>query len=209
FFLVLLQPPTSTLFPYTTLFRSAAALGYIDPLEERGDDLPQLGQHQIRIGAYLLQRMGTHAQQELLVRLPGAVDAYVRRRRRGQHAAQGVERLGPDRHAIDGLGLGRVAREFPFVERAQLREPGPVGVEASIERRHVALAERAGQLGRYVVAVPAVGAVVVGDVAGRLLQVGHEAAPLQDLGQDVRRALARQVHTPELGHRVVAVFDEP
>ena len=48
----------------------------------------------------------------------------------------------------------------------------------------------------------------VGDVAGGLLEVGHEPAPLEHLGQDVGRALARQVHAAELGHRVVAVLEE-
>ena len=50
--------------------------------------------------------------------------------------------------------------------------------------------------------------VVVGDVAGRLLEVGHEPAPLEHLGEHVRRLLAGQVHAAELGHRVVAVLEE-
>jgi len=39
--------------------------------------------------------------------------------------------------------------------------------------------------------------VVVGHVAGGLLEVGHEAAPLEDLGQDVRGLLTGEVHTAE------------
>ena len=49
---------------------------------------------------------------------------------------------------------------------------------------------------------------VVRDVAGRLLEVGHEPAPLEDLGEQVRRLLARQVHASELGDGVVAVLEE-
>ena len=50
--------------------------------------------------------------------------------------------------------------------------------------------------------------MVVGDVARRLLQVRHQAAPLEHLGQHVRSLLARQVDAAELGHRIVAVLDE-
>ena len=68
---------------------------------------------------------------------------------------------------------------------------------------------RVEDLGRAVVAVLAVGqALVVRDVTGRLLQVGHEAAPLEHLGQHVRGLLAGEVDAAELGHRIVAVLDE-
>ena len=63
-------------------------------------------------------------------------------------------------------------------------------------------------LGVAVVAVAAAEAGVVGDVAGRLLEVGHEPAPLEDLGEQVRRLLAGEVHAAELGDRVVAVLEE-
>src|SRR5438093_1883943 len=152
--------------------------------------------------------MGPHPEQELLVALAGPVDAHVRCRRRGQEAAEGVEGLGADGHPVDALGLGRVARELPLEERAKLREPDPVDVEATVERRDVALAQRPGELGRDVVAIGSLRLVVVGNVARRLLEIGHETAPLEDLGQEVRGALARQVHAAELSHRVVAVLDE-
>ena len=51
-------------------------------------------------------------------------------------------------------------------------------------------------------------AVGVGDVAGRLLEVGHQPAPLEDLGEQVRDALAGEVHAAELGDGVVAVLEE-
>ena len=44
-----------------------------------------------------------------LERLAAAVDADVRQRRRGQHAAHRIERLGPGRLAEDEVAVGRVA----------------------------------------------------------------------------------------------------
>ena len=68
------------------------------------------------------------------------------------------------------------------------------------------------QLCVAVVAVAAPGVagerLVVGDVAGRLLQVGGEAAALQDLGEDVGYPLAGDVGAADLGDRVVAVAEE-
>ena len=57
-------------------------------------------------------------------------------------------------------------------------------------------------------AIATADARVVGDVARALLEVAHQAAPLEHLGEDVRCLLARQVHTTELRHRVVAVLEE-
>ena len=59
---------------------------------------------------------------------------------------------------------------------------------------------------RPVVAVRAAGPVGVGDVAGGLLQVAGQPPPLEHLGQDVRRALHRDVGAAELGDGVVAVL---
>jgi hypothetical protein len=64
------------------------------------------------------------------------------------------------------------------------------------------------ELGRHVIAPVAARAIRVRDVAGGLLEVGHEPAPLEHLGQDIGRALAGEVHAAELGHGVVAVFRE-
>src|SRR5687767_15999566 len=49
---------------------------------------------------------------------------------------------------------------------------------------------------------------VVGDVARGLLEVGREPRPLEDLREDVRDPLARDVRAAELRHRVVAVAEE-
>jgi hypothetical protein len=59
-----------------------------------------------------------------------------------------------------------------------------------------------------VVAVAATGLVVVGDVAGRLLEVGGEPAPLDALGEQVRDVFEGDVRPAELRHRVVAVLGE-
>jgi hypothetical protein len=84
-----------------------------------------------------------------------------------------------------------------------------VGVEQAVHVPHVAGA----QVGLQDVGVPVVpeapaDAGVVGDVAGRLLEVGHEPTPLQDLGEDVRGLLTGEVDTAQLGDRVVAVVVE-
>ena len=62
--------------------------------------------------------------------------------------------------------------------------------------------------GRPQVAVAALQPRVVRDVAGRLLEVRHQPAPLEDLGEQVRRLLAREVDAAELGDGVVAVLEE-
>ena len=64
-------------------------------------------------------------------------------------------------------------------------------------------------LGRPIVAVlPVVEPLVVRDVARRLLEVGHEATPLEHLGKDVGGLFAGEVHAAQLRDRVVAVLDE-
>src|SRR6185436_20930075 len=54
----------------------------------------------------------------------------------------------------------------------------------------------------------AVDARVVRDVARRLLEVRHQSAPLEHLGEQVRSLLAGEVHAAELGDGVVAVLEE-
>lgn len=44
-------------------------IGEVDPLEERRDDLAELGQHEIRVVDRLGQSGGPHAQEQLLVAL--------------------------------------------------------------------------------------------------------------------------------------------
>ena len=56
--------------------------------------------------------------------------------------------------------------------------------------------------------MPGPKACVVGDVAGRLFEVRHQSGALEDLGQDVRGLLTREVDAAELGDGVVAVLAE-
>ena len=49
---------------------------------------------------------------------------------------------------------------------------------------------------------------VVGDVARALLEIAHQPAPFEDLGEHVGGLLASQVHPAELGDGVVAVLEE-
>src|SRR4029077_1443215 len=58
------------------------------------------------------------------------------------------------------------------------------------------------------VPVPSAEAGVVGDVARALLEVAHQASPLEDLRQQIRRLFAGEVHATELGDGVVAVVEE-
>ena len=62
--------------------------------------------------------------------------------------------------------------------------------------------------GSCVVPPAAAGPVVVGNVAGGLLEVSGEPPSLDDLGQDVRALLDRDVGAAELRDGIVAVLDE-
>ena len=99
-------------------------------------------EHQLGVGARFGQRVGAHAQQQRLERLAGAVDADVRERRRGQHAAHRVARLGLDRLLVDEVGVAgllRVPLARPVHESRQARR---VRVEERVEVGDVARAER-------------------------------------------------------------------
>jgi hypothetical protein len=153
--------------------------------------------------------VGTHAQQQCLVRLACAVDANVGQRGGRQHAAHRVERLGLEGLPVDEVTVRRILGEAVAEELGHRRRQLGVGVEQAVEVAHVAQAQVAREHLRVaVVAVAATDAGVVGDVPSRLLEVRHQAAALEDLRQEVGGLLARQVHTPELGHRVVAVLQE-
>ena len=84
-----------------------------------------------------------------------------------------------------------------------------VGVEDSLHVGEVSVGvRRIGDLGRHVVPVSVAEPCVVTDVAGRLLQVGGEPAPFQDLGQEVRGLLAGEMSATELGDGVVPIVEE-
>jgi hypothetical protein len=153
--------------------------------------------------------MRTHPEQERLERLPGAVDADVRQGGRREDPPCGVARLGLQRLLVDEVGVAGLLRIGVARPLEHLRETGRVGVEHGVHVGDVAGAEwRVEDFGRPVVAIPPAQSRVVRDVARGLLEVGHETAPLEDLGEDVRRLLAREVYTAELGDGVVAVLEE-
>ena len=85
--------------------------------------------------------------------------------------------------------------EAAGVDREQLVHRRPVGLAQPL----VAVVAIAGAAGHR---------LVVGDVAGGLLEIGGEAAALQHLGEDVGDPLAGHVRAPHLGDRVVAVAHE-
>ena len=119
----------------------AAPLGHVDPLEERRDDLAQLGEHHVGVVARLGQRVGAHAQQQLLVGLARAVDADVGQRRRRQQPAQRVERLGPRRLAVDEVAVPACWGNRSATDACMLRQQRAVGVEDAVHladeaRRH-------------------------------------------------------------------------
>ena len=203
--------------PRPPLAGLGAALEVVDPLaaavgpghagHEARDHGLDLLQHHRAVAPGLGQRVGQQVQDQLLVALAAGVDAHVRERAGRQQAAQQVERLGLERARVGGLGLVVAARELARRPGDDLGQGGGVGSEQLVHRRGVGGAE----LGVAVVAIAA-GRIghrrVVGDVAGRLLQVGGQPRALEDLGQDVGDPLAGHVSAAELGHRVVAVAEE-
>ena len=90
-----------------------------------------------------------------------------------------------------------------------LVEQHAVAVEHAVHVADIASAEAARQ-NRGVAIEPKASTEpgVVTDVARALLEVAHQAAPLEHLGENVRGLLTRKVHATQLRHRVVAVFEE-
>ena len=82
-----------------------------------------------------------------------------------------------------------------------LAEQQRVGVEKTIHVADVTRAKPARQnSGVAVEAESPTDARVVGDVARALLQIAHQAAPLEDLREHVGGLLAGQMNAAELGH---------
>ena len=128
----------------------------------------------------------------------------------GSRPAQGVERFGLHRLAVHEIGVAGLLGEALGHPGPHDRQQAAVGVEHAVHVPDVP-----GPVGRVenfggakVPVVAALEPVVVGDVAGRLLQVRHQPSPLEHLGEHVGGLLAGQVHAPQLGHRIVAVLDE-
>ena len=186
-----------------------AAIRLVDAREERGDHLPQLDEHLAGARTDLGERARAHPQEQRLEGLAGAVDADVRLRRRRQHAAQRVERLGADGRPVDAVRISRRLRIPALEVFLHRRDPFRVPLERVVHRAHVAVAQRAPfELRRDVIPPAAVQPIRVGHVAGRLLEVRHQPAPLEHFRQDVRHVFAGDVRAAELCDRVVAVLVE-
>jgi hypothetical protein len=106
---------------------------------------------------------------------------------------------------MGGLGLVGVAREALIRPLHDPWQAPRVGVEQEIHSRLVLRSER--RLAPVAVAGPGHGRVV-GDVARGLLQIGGQAAALEELGHHVRDPLAGDVGAAELAHRIVPVAKE-
>ena len=88
-------------------------------------------------------------------------------------------------------------------------DPARVGFERRVERADIRHAQTGAlELRRHVVLPLAVRPIGIRDVARRLLEVRHEASPLQHLRQNVRDTFARDVRAAELRDRVVSVLTE-
>ena len=149
-------------------------------------------------------------QQQRLERLGRAEDADVRCRRRRQQAAQDVARFRADAQPVGRLRIRFASGKLLAQVLLHAFEPGPVRLEAGVHRRDEALAQTwRCDLRGDVVAPAAISLfLVVGDVAGRLFEVGEQPAPLKDLREDVGRVLHRDVHAYQLRDGVVAVLHQ-
>ena len=187
----------------------AAPLRDVDAAQEARDHLAQLRQHQPGVLASLRQRVRPHPQQQRFEPLAAAVDADVRQRRRREHAAHGIERLRPGGLAVDEVGVGRLLRHRGADVLGDELDEQAVRVEHAVHVADVAGAVARREHPRVTeVPVTPTEAGVVGDVAGALLEVAEQPSPFEDLGQQVRGLLARQVDATELGDGVVPVLDE-
>ena len=111
--------------------------------------------------------------------------------------------------AAGGLALGRAGTRSPPRRRPGAARPSRSRTARPSPPCTAGRARGRGSSDKPGRAGPAPGhRGVVGDVAGRLLQVGAEARALEDLGEHVRDPLAGDVGAAELGDRVVAVAEE-
>ena len=186
------------------------AVGPVDPREEGGDDLAKLAEHHRRAGPRLGQGVGEHPHEHRLVGLARGEDADVRARGRREEPAQRVERSGAHRAGAGCRRCRRVAGGHAVGVGDESGQQLGIGPEGPVEGREVAWPE----LGvvedrrRPVVAVAPARPVVVGDVAGGLLQVARQSPMLDDLGEEVRCPLHGDVGGAQLSHRVVSVLGE-
>ena len=93
------------------------------------------------------------------------------------------------------LGHAFGPRALPADERLQRRQELCIGVEHAVHLSHVAGTERRleNRLVTVVPVVPRRKPAVIGDVARRLLEIGHEPSSLEDLCEQVRRLLTGEM----------------
>ena len=186
---------------------TAAALRLIDAQQKGRNHFPQLRQNLIGIVLRFAERAGAQAKQQRFVRLSGAEQPEVRLHGGRQQSTQRIERFCANRRPVHTIAVGRI----PGKPRAKVRlhrfDPARVGFEEAIQRGAVMLAKRrAFELPGHVV-LPAAGRLVrVWDVACRLFEIRHQPSPLDHFREDVRDALARQVHAAKLRDRIVSIF---
>ena len=182
------------------------------PRSSRGTRTTKLGMifcssssSRFAVAARLGERMREQMQHELLVRLAAAVDTDMRQRRRGSKPRTRSSAFARTARVCAPADSSSRAGELTADPGRRLLEQAAVGLEDVVERALVLRTEA----GVAVIAVPeAVELVVIGDVARRLLEIRGEPRSLEDLRQQVRRPLARDVRPAELRDRVVAVPEE-
>ncbi|CAB4587858.1 unannotated protein [freshwater metagenome] len=159
--------------------------------------------------AGLGERVRPHPDQHSLVGLAASIDAHVGERRGRQHAAHGVEGLGPRGLTEDEVAVGRITGDGGPNVLGDLVHQDGIRIEHPVHVTHVTGSEaRIQDVEITVEAIPARDAGVVRDVARALLEVTGQTTPLQDLGEHVGRLFTGEVHSAQLRHRIVAVFEE-
>ena len=183
--------------------------GLIDSGEERGNDLAQLGQHEVRMRAHLFDRVGEHSQEERFERLTSAEEADIRRGRRRQESTKRVERFRADHRSINAVRIGWRLGILRAEVRLHRRNPSRIGLERVIHHPgELGCERRPCDFGRHVILPAPVRPIRVGDISRGLFEVGHQATPLEDLGQNIGGAFAGDVDAAQLCDRIVSVLVE-
>src|SRR3989442_14892378 len=125
FFLMIRRPPRSTLFPYTTLFRSHHPLAL--PQRERGDELPRDEAGRRRGG---LDVVVAHARDPALAQLVGG--AHVTAQVSGAAARRLLAQRDqlPAQRPLAGQRLGRRPPREPGIDPAHLGAQARAGIGA-------------------------------------------------------------------------------
>src|SRR3712207_3308541 len=118
FFLMIRRPPRSTLFPYTTLFRSALGQGHLHEVDQGPEERPPLVHHLQGIQPSVIVRVAAECRPRAV---PGGEQETVLRP--GEDPRDGAQAL--------NLGvLHPPRRSAPYVEHADLADGGGSREEA-------------------------------------------------------------------------------